>query len=51
MVIHGSVKTGARIRAAKSITIDGVCEGGVLEAGSDLILRNGMIGMERPGLL
>ena len=35
VVIHGSVKTGARIRAAKSITIDGVCEGCVLEAGND----------------
>ena len=34
VVIHGSVKTGARIRAAKSITIDGVCEGCVLEAGN-----------------
>ena len=42
VVIHGSVKTGARIRAAKSITIDGVCEGCVLEAGNDLILRIGM---------
>ena len=51
VVIHGSVKTGARIRAAKSITIDGVCEGCVLEAGNDLILRNGMIGMGKARII
>lgn len=51
VVIHGSVKTGARIRAAKSITIDGVCEGCVLEAGNDLILRNGMIGMGKAWII
>ena len=50
VVIHGSV-TGARIRAAKSITIDGVCEGCVLEAGNDLILRNGMIGMGKARII
>ena len=51
VVIHGSVKTGARIRAAKSITIDGVCEGCVLEAGNDLILRKGMIGMGKARII
>lgn len=51
VVIHGSVKTGAKIRAAKSITIDGVCEGCVLEAGNDLILRKGMIGMGKARII
>lgn len=44
VIVHGNVKTGARIRATQSITIDGISEGCVLEAGKDIILRGGLIG-------
>lgn len=51
VVVHGSVKSGARIRATLSITVDGICEGCVLEAGKDIILRGGMIGEGKARLI
>ena len=44
IVIHGNVESGVNIRATGSITIDGVAEACMLEAGKDIILRGGMLG-------
>ena len=44
IVIHGNVESGVSIRATGSITIDGVAEACMLEAGKDIILRGGMLG-------
>lgn len=44
VVIHGNVENGVSIKATGSITIDGVVEACVLEAGTDIILRSGMLG-------
>lgn len=51
VVIHGSVKPGARIMASQSVTIDGICESCVIEAGKDIILRGGMIGSGKARLI
>ena len=44
VVIHGNVESGVLIRAAGTITVDGVVEACTLEAGKDIILRSGMLG-------
>ncbi len=44
VVIHGNVESGVVIRATGTITVDGVVEACVLEAGKDIILRGGMLG-------
>lgn len=44
VVIHGNVENGVSIKATGSITVDGVVEACVLEAGTDIILRSGMLG-------
>ncbi len=44
VVIHGNVENGVTIKSSGSITIDGVVEACVLEAGTDIILRSGMLG-------
>lgn len=44
VVIHGNVESGVTIKSSGSITIDGVVEACVLEAGTDIILRSGMLG-------
>ncbi len=44
VVIHGQVENGVSIKATGSITIDGVVEACELEAGTDIILRSGMLG-------
>ena len=41
VIVHGNVRAGARIMSSQSITVDGICEGCVLEAGKDIILRSG----------
>ena len=51
VVIHGNIKPGARIMATQSITVDGICESCVLEAGKDIILRGGMIGAGKARLI
>lgn len=47
VVIHGSVPTGAVIRATGSVTIDGNVEGCLIDANKDVIIRGGMLGHER----
>lgn len=47
VVIHGGVENGVNIKATGSITIDGVVESCVLEAGKDIILRSGMLGSNK----
>lgn len=47
VVIHGNVENGVNIRASGSITIDGIVEACILEAGKDIILRSGMLGGNR----
>lgn len=44
VVIHGSVPTGAIIRATGSVTIDGNVEGCLIDANKDVIIRGGMLG-------
>lgn len=44
VIIHGAVESGVSIKATGSITVDGVVEACVLEAGKDIILRGGMLG-------
>ena len=44
VLIHGNVCTGIRIKAAGSITVDGLVEHAQLWAGGDIILRGGMMG-------
>lgn len=44
VVIHGSVSNGVSIKASGTITIDGIVEACVMEAGKDIILRSGMMG-------
>lgn len=51
VIVHGNVRTGARIMSSQSITVDGICEGCVLEAGKDIILRSGMIGRNKARLI
>lgn len=44
VVIKGNVVTGMTVRAAGNITVNGHVEGAVLQAGKDIILKNGMQG-------
>lgn len=44
VVVHGNVESGVAIKASGSITVDGMVEGCELNAGKDIILRNGMQG-------
>ncbi len=42
--IHGDVRSGFAVRATGNITVDGVIEAGIIEAGNDLIVRKGVQG-------
>jgi len=42
--IHGDVCSGFSVRATGNITVDGVIESSVVEAGSDLVVRKGVQG-------
>jgi hypothetical protein len=44
VIIHGAVEAGVTIKATGTITVDGVVETCVLEAGKDIVLRSGMMG-------
>ncbi len=44
VLIHGNVESGISIKATGSITVDGMVEACILEAGKDIIIRNGMQG-------
>ncbi len=44
VLIRGNVITGMSVRAAGNITVDGHVEAATLEAGKDIVLKNGMQG-------
>ncbi len=44
VLIRGNVVTGMSVRAGGSITVDGHVEAAILEAGKDVVLKNGMQG-------
>ena len=44
VLVHGNVCAGVSIRAAGTITVDGIVESSDLWAGKDIILRGGMMG-------
>ena len=46
VVIHGSVMPGVKISAEKSVTIDGTLESSDIEAGTDVIIKGGVVGNE-----
>ncbi len=42
--IHGNVCSGFSVKAAGNVVVDGVVEGGGIEAGGDLIVSKGIVG-------
>lgn len=44
VLVRGNIITGMSVRAAGSITVDGHVEAAILEAGKDIVLKNGMQG-------
>lgn len=44
VVIHGGIKPGAKVSTSGSLTVDGICENCVIEAGKDIVLRSGVLG-------
>ncbi|MCR4842080.1 MAG: FapA family protein [Eubacterium sp.] len=44
VVIHGAVRDGITIKATGSITVDDIVEGAQLEAGGDIVLKQGLMG-------
>ena len=44
VVIHGGIKPGAKVSTSGSLTVDGICENCVIEAGKDSVLRSGVLG-------
>lgn len=44
VVIHGGVKPGVSITATKSVTIDGILESSSVTAGTDVIVKGGVVG-------
>ena len=51
VIVHGNVPTGSVIRATGSITIDGTVEGALLDAHKDIIIRGGVLGAGRGGII
>ncbi len=47
VIIHGSVSIGVTVTATKSVTIDGTLEGGNIVAGTDVIVKGGILGGEK----
>ncbi|MBQ7464857.1 MAG: DUF342 domain-containing protein [Lachnospiraceae bacterium] len=47
VIIHGSVSIGVTVTATKSVTIDGTLEGGNIVAGTDIIVKGGILGGEK----
>ena len=47
VIIHGSVSIGVTVTATKSVTIDGALEGGNIVAGTDVIVKGGILGGEK----
>ncbi len=50
VIIHGSVSVGVTISATKSVTIDGALEAGNIVAGSDVIVKGGILGGEKSNI-
>ncbi|MBO6149326.1 MAG: DUF342 domain-containing protein [Lachnospiraceae bacterium] len=46
VIVHGNVETGVHVKATRSITVDGVCEGGCITAGEDIVIKGGVMGSE-----
>ena len=46
ILINGDVRAGFKVTAGGSITIAGVCEGAHIEAGANVHLKSGVIGMK-----
>lgn len=44
VVIHGGIQPGTVVRTSGSLTVDGICENCVIEAGKDILLRKGVLG-------
>lgn len=44
VIIHGNVEAGVVIKVGKSLTVEGVVESAVIEAGGDVCLKRGMQG-------
>ncbi len=44
VVIHGNICSGASVTATESVTVDGIIEDAVVEAGKDIVIRNGVKG-------
>lgn len=50
VVIHGSVCSGATVKATGAVTVDGIVEGARIEAGKDIVLRSGVMGASRANI-
>lgn len=46
VVVNGDVQPGMKVQATGSITIGGVVESGILEAGGDIVIHNGILGRQ-----
>ncbi|MDD1781208.1 FapA family protein [Enterovibrio sp. ZSDZ35] len=46
VVINGDVAAGMKVQATGSITVGGVVESAVLEAGGDIVIHNGILGRQ-----
>lgn len=44
IIIHGDVKPGVTITATRTVTVDGVLEGSCVVAGSDVLIKGGVVG-------
>lgn len=47
VIVHGNVTPGAIIKATGSVTVDGICEACVINAGKDIVLRGGVLGAHK----
>lgn len=50
VVINGDVQPGMRVEATGSITVGGVVESGMLDAGGDIVIYNGILGRQEQSL-
>ncbi|OEE90489.1 polymerase [Enterovibrio norvegicus FF-162] len=46
VVINGDVNSGMKVQATGSITVGGVVESAILEAGGDIVIHNGILGRQ-----
>lgn len=46
VVINGDVQPGMKVQATGSITVGGVVESGMLDAGGDIVIYNGILGRQ-----